>query len=240
MASRLRAVLVGLALIVGGCAPLNATPSTDAGAIPTPVSSASASTEAAASNAPAASGTPSPSLPLPTPTVKVKLQIVRNKTLAVKKCWENANGTKFVPVCGVVYQIVLAASSNLPVAIEIRWKAELMTYDSCCGDRTLKTYFRKMLPPKELSGDSEISFMAQWDGYVMEPSSQIANFLVPTGQTGGTFGRWELKKDKNAVAMFSVVFDDGADYFSYRYPLKFEVLDGNGNTLVTFLQLVRQ
>ena len=168
------------------------------------------------------------------------MQIVRNKTLAVKKCWENVNGTKYAPVCGVVYQIVLAARSNLPVTIEIRWKAELMTYDSCCGDRTLKTYFREMLPPKELSGDSEILFMAQWDGYAMEPSSKIANFSVPTGQTGGTFGRWQLKKDKNAVAMFSIVFDDGADYFSYRYPLKFEVLDGNGNKLVAFLQLVRQ
>ena len=63
MTNRVGAVVVALALTVGGCAPFNAPSPSDSSASPTLGSSPSASAEAGASNAPTASGAPSPSAP---------------------------------------------------------------------------------------------------------------------------------------------------------------------------------
>ena len=63
MTNQVGAVLVALALIVGGCTPFNAASPSDMGASPTSTGSPSASTAATASNGPTASGAPSSSAP---------------------------------------------------------------------------------------------------------------------------------------------------------------------------------
>jgi hypothetical protein len=183
--------------------------------------------------------TPS-SVPVPTPAPTtlapkdIRLRVVRSMTTVRRKCWDQ--GEKYLPVCGVVYVVKVIANAKTNGTVTITWDAKLSTYDSCCGDRTLNTYFRRMNAPKVLSGNVDLTRVSDWDGYYMERSPSISNHNIPTGLTDGTFAHLTFEEGAIATVTFSIVFDNGGGgYMSWPYPLKLRVL-GDGRLLASFTQ----
>ena len=165
---------------------------------------------------------------------KIRLRVVDSFTRARPRCWKSVLGEKYRSTCGVVYSVTVTAAAKTEGTVVIKWNAKLFAHDSCCGDRTLGTFYRKMNTPKVVSGDPEFLLVNKWDGYPVEKSPSIDNYFIPTGFTSGTFAYWRLDEGEAETVTFSIVFDDGGGgYMSSPYPLEVTIL-GDGKELVSF------
>lgn len=183
--------------------------------------------------------TPS-AVPVPTPSPTklepqdIRFRANRSMTTLRRKCWYQ--GSQYRSACGVVYLVTIEFNAKTAGAVLVTWDAKLSTYDSCCGDRTLNTYFRQMNAPNVLNGKVDLTRVSEWDGYYMENSPSIPNYRIPTGLTDGIFAHLTFSKGARATVDFSIAFDNGGGgYMSWPYPLKFRVF-GNGNLLASFTQ----
>jgi hypothetical protein len=175
-----------------------------------------------------------PVVETPTPQ-DIRLRVVDSTTKVRTRCWD-LFGEKFLPVCGAVYSLTVTATAKTAGTVVIEWDAELKTYDSCCGDRTLNTFLRRMNPPKIVAGKPEFTLVNKWDGYAVEKSPSIDNYYIPTGLTSGTFVHWKLDKGEAETVTFSIVFDNGGGgYMNFPYPWKVKVW-GDGRLLASYTQ----
>jgi hypothetical protein len=174
-----------------------------------------------------------PAIATPDPR-DIRLRVVSSMTAVRRKCWDQ--GQRFRPKCGVIYSVTVRVNAKTTGTVIFTWDARLSTHDSCCGDRTLNTYFQRMNTPKIVAGKAELTRVSEWDGYYMQRSPTIKNYNIPTGLTDGTFAHMTLKKGAMTTITFSIVFDNGGGgYMSYPYPLRFRVL-GDGKLLTSFTQ----
>lgn len=220
-------LLLVMLLALAACAQPGERPASQA---PTPIAEVTAEPSVVPTQAP----TMTPVVETPTPQ-DIRLRVVDSTTKVRTRCWD-LFGERFLPVCGAVYSVTVRATAKTAGTVVIEWDAELKTYDSCCGDRTLNTFLRKMNPPKIIAGKPEFTLVNKWDGYAVEKSPSIDNYYIPTGLTSGTFVYWKLDKGEAETVTFSIVFDNGGGgYMNFPYPWKVKVW-GDGSLLASFTQ----
>lgn len=186
---------------------------------------------------PSASPAPQPTATPPKEALalkEIRMRVVDSLTRARPRCWKSVAGDKYLPTCGVVYSVTITAAAKTEGTVVIKWDAKLAALDSCCGDRTLLTFYRKMNTPKVVSGDPELLLVNKWDGYPLEKSPIRDNYFIPTGLTSGAFAYWRLDEGEVETVTFSIVFDNGGGgYMSWPYPLEVTII-GDGKKLVSF------